>query len=450
MRKLVLSWLFVSSCMASAVLAAPQTGWWWNPAESGRGFFVESRDGITFIGAYLYESDGHATWLVAGSPNADPYNFTGDLYNLSNGQTLYGNYVVPGPTNTVGKLTAQFTDDTHGTITWPGGTVAVERQMFDNTKAAFQPHSGWWWNPAEGGSGYSVEVQGKNIFIVGFMYDDAGRAVWYFSAGPMSSDNTFSSAVLQFAGGQTMTGPYRPPATPVTIATLDVVFKAEDAAEFTFTESVPATQGTPREKAAKTSTKKLQPQFPKPSFYLPPPRFAGSLTQDLKSHSVSSTVTADGHAFEDLGIGWDKDLAGPKYDFYKVGNGNMSISYAASSKVVVPGGSATCNNSGAITVPLGSGISTSSLRVGSDWSYLLYVHLDEGAASVPTTGQCQADDLVTPFNPTVPSALVDFNYEGVVAGDAIRGGGVKTIIDGPVTTTWTYSWNFIAIRPPPP
>src|SRR5882672_9035661 len=76
MRKLIRSCLVVlSCCVGNTVLAAPQTGWWWNPAESGRGFFVESRDGITFIGAYLYESDGHATWLVAGAPNADPYNF---------------------------------------------------------------------------------------------------------------------------------------------------------------------------------------------------------------------------------------------------------------------------------------------------------------------------------------------------------------------------------------
>ena len=39
------------------VQATPQTGWWWNPAESGRGFFVESENGVTFIGAYLYDDD---------------------------------------------------------------------------------------------------------------------------------------------------------------------------------------------------------------------------------------------------------------------------------------------------------------------------------------------------------------------------------------------------------
>lgn len=448
MRKLILFWLFVSSCMAGAALGAPQTGWWWNPAESGRGFFVESRDGITFIGAYLYESDGHATWLVAGSANADPYNFTGDLYNVSNGQTLFGDYVAPGPLNVVGTLTARFTDDTHGTITWPGGTVSVQREIFDDTQAAFQPLSGWWWNPDESGSGYSVEVQGKNLFIVGFMYDDAGRPVWYFSAGPMSSDNTYRGAVLQFADGQTMTGPYRPPTTPATIATLDVTFKADNEAEFTFTEPPAAARGSLQARPGRTSTKQLRPEFPKPPTYLPPNRFAGNFTQSLNSHSVTGPATADASAVESLGTGWDQKLLFADATDYRIGNVNISISYSENSVVTVPGGSATCKHSGSATVALAASVaSKSSLRVYTNRKYILHLDFDEGATMVPTTGQCMADDLVTPFDPTVPSPAIAFNYEGVVVEDTISGGGVKTISTGPVTTTWSYSWNFIGIGP---
>ena len=30
----------------NVALASPEVGWWWNAAESGRGFFIESRGGI--------------------------------------------------------------------------------------------------------------------------------------------------------------------------------------------------------------------------------------------------------------------------------------------------------------------------------------------------------------------------------------------------------------------
>jgi len=93
--------------------------------------------------------------------NADPYNYTGPLYAASNGQTLFGSYVAPQGA-IAGTVSVHFSDDRHGTLTWPGGTVAIERQIFGGTGAAFQPFSGWWWNADESGSGYSVELQGTS------------------------------------------------------------------------------------------------------------------------------------------------------------------------------------------------------------------------------------------------------------------------------------------------
>jgi hypothetical protein len=162
----------------TAARAAPEVGWYWNPAESGRGFFVESQNGVTFIGAYLYDTDGHALWLVAGGPNDDPYNFTGPLYYKTGGQTLYGSYVAPGAAVIAGNITVHFTDDTHATVTWPGGSVSIERQVFGSGEADFPAFSGWWWNADESGRGYSLELQGDKLFIVGFMYDDAGTQSW--------------------------------------------------------------------------------------------------------------------------------------------------------------------------------------------------------------------------------------------------------------------------------
>jgi hypothetical protein len=266
---------FLSSCLlvlwfalSNATLAAPQTGWYWNPNENGRGFFVESDNGVTFIGAYLYDTDGHAMWLVAGGPNDDPYNYTGDLYNKTGGQTLFGDYAAPSNAVVVGQMSVHFSDDTHATLTWPGGTVEVERQIFGEGEPAFKPLAGWWWNPDESGSGYSLEVQGNSLFIVGFMYDDTGRPVWYYAAGPKTSDTTFHADVLQFAGGQTMGGAYHPPGVPTNIAAIDVVFNDVDDATFMFTKST----------AAALEVKAVQPKHLQPQFVKLPKAYRGRIT----------------------------------------------------------------------------------------------------------------------------------------------------------------------------
>src|SRR5258706_3305164 len=113
-----------------AAHAAPQVGWWWNPDESGRGFFIESAGGNFFMAAYFYADDGRARWLVSGGSNADPYHYSGPLLEVRSGQTLFGPYVPPGPPADAGAITVNFSDDTRGTIVRPGGTIAIVRETF--------------------------------------------------------------------------------------------------------------------------------------------------------------------------------------------------------------------------------------------------------------------------------------------------------------------------------
>ena len=48
---------------------------------------------------------------------------------------------------------------------------------------AYTPESGIWWNPAESGSGYVIEIQ-DNFMALGYYGGDAqGRATWWTSAG---------------------------------------------------------------------------------------------------------------------------------------------------------------------------------------------------------------------------------------------------------------------------
>jgi len=300
---LLASWLFVlSCCFWSAAIAAPQVGWWWNPSESGRGFFVESQNGVTFIAAYLYDADGHATWLVAGGSNADPYNYSGSLYNLSDGQTLFGGYVKPENLTVAGQMSVHFDDDTHGTFTWPGGVVQIEREIFGAGDVQFQPYSGWWWNSSESGSGYSLELQGNNLFVVGFMYDDTGRPTWYFTAGPMSSPTTYHGDVVQFAGGQTMGGPYQPPGSNAKVATVDIEFVTLDSATITFSGTSSAAELLKKSSRTDQITREFNdvaaPGFP--TFYV------GSFEEDVDFSGAAAEISSfTGHiTFTGKNVTW--------------------------------------------------------------------------------------------------------------------------------------------------
>ena len=123
-RAIVVCTLFLASAHA---IAEPQNGWWWNPNESGRGYFIEMTGGVLYLAGYFYDSDGRATWMSAGGAVTDLYSISGTLQSYRNGQSVFGAYRRPDAAVDVGPITIMFKDDSHGTMTWPGGTVPIER-----------------------------------------------------------------------------------------------------------------------------------------------------------------------------------------------------------------------------------------------------------------------------------------------------------------------------------
>lgn len=194
---------------------APQTGWWWNPAEGGRGYSIETRGNRLFFAAFHYDESGRPTWNFAGGTTAlDGSLFTTDFLSASNGQTLTGPYRLPGLAN-AGSITLAFSDATNGTMIWPGGAVAIERQPIvpNGLTAPAQaglPEGGWWWNPQESGRGFFIEWQNGWVDIAGYMYDDAGRPTWYIAAYPTPNPMLIEGNWWTFGGGQSMGGAYRP------------------------------------------------------------------------------------------------------------------------------------------------------------------------------------------------------------------------------------------------
>jgi RimJ/RimL family protein N-acetyltransferase len=195
--------------------SGPQTGWWWGgPSESGRGYGIEVKGLNLFYAAFLYDTDGRATWTIASGPTSiDGSVFAADLLQFGGGQTLAGAYKAPGPAQTVGSMLLTFNTEKEGTMVWPGGVVPIQRFDFKGVDAPPQvgvPESGWWWNPAESGRGYFIEWQNGTMDMAGFMYDDAGNPIWYLVVADTPDPAVLSSSWTRYANGQTLTGAYKP------------------------------------------------------------------------------------------------------------------------------------------------------------------------------------------------------------------------------------------------
>jgi hypothetical protein len=200
---------------SSGYFPSPQSGWWWDPKLNGTGFFIEyggkSGNGI-FIAGFLYDASGNNTWLVStaqlnGATYASPW------LKASGGQTLLGGYKAPSLAN-AGGLTIAFTDSAHAVMTRPDGTQ-VNLQRFSFTASATPvvamagaPQSGWWWaGSAYSGTGFGIEIQGNGVFIVAYVYDDAGNPVWYLATGTLTSPTSYSGTWDVYAGGPQLTSP---------------------------------------------------------------------------------------------------------------------------------------------------------------------------------------------------------------------------------------------------
>ena len=201
------------SCPSMAQIT-PQTGWYWNAQEGGRGYFIENRNGSLFMAAFLYTPAGPAWWFVGAAPLTGP-DFSSTMFTLEGGQTLTGAYKAPVMTTSPGIVQLKFATDSTAKMTWPGGAVDLIRFPITDLATvkppqAGAPEPGWWWSDKESGRGFSIGFEANAIFICGFMYDASGQPIWYVSTGTMSTPSQYEGPWQLFANGQAMGAPYKP------------------------------------------------------------------------------------------------------------------------------------------------------------------------------------------------------------------------------------------------
>ncbi len=199
---------------------ALQPGYWWNPSEPGRGYFVEQQGNSLYFAAFMYANSGRATWYQATGTLASTNSslgaicrFSDILYAYANGQTLNGPYVTPLPPTVAASVIIDFSDMAHATVQWGGSTTNIQRYPIVtgglNSPAAL-PQTGFWWNPAEAGRGYTVEVQAGMLYYAAFMYDGSGNPIWYLTGpGSVSAQANYSGALAQFCCGEILNGTFK-------------------------------------------------------------------------------------------------------------------------------------------------------------------------------------------------------------------------------------------------
>ncbi|MFK8010590.1 MAG: hypothetical protein AB8B80_01020 [Marinicellaceae bacterium] len=102
-------------------------------------------------------------------------------------------------------------------------TILVFTLILASQAKAFTPESGFWWNPDEPGSGYSIEIQDNYLFMALYVYDEFGNPFWYTASKTMGGNSLFDAVLDYTYNGPCIDCSYSQPITiigergPITI-----------------------------------------------------------------------------------------------------------------------------------------------------------------------------------------------------------------------------------------
>ena len=221
----------------------PINGWWWAPSQPGRGYSIEIRRQHLFLGAYTYNSQGQAVWVISSGSMRTATTYRGEFEYHREGPTLESRAggrtsSAPGTSRdsddeddddddddsgtgsghgsrgngSAGIVEISFTSPTTATLTWAGTSIEIERFSIVADGAATdwdaetptRPSTGWYWDPSRTGSGFFAEMQGESLFLVAFFYRTDGSPVWYVAMqglvpGASNGNRTFTGSLYEYA-----------------------------------------------------------------------------------------------------------------------------------------------------------------------------------------------------------------------------------------------------------
>lgn len=202
--------LTILSLTALALHGPPAWADTWSGSTPGTGVFhaptVTNGAGGSSAIDFFYRSDGSPDWRICTSPwgYATTY-FDAPCEQFQRGETFGGAYQKPTSLGQAGWLSADWytytTAESYGIDDRLFGVtyLSADRQRLAQSltrtviatdrprpMAEFQPwHSRIYWNPAEPGTGVTLDFQGSSVFIGFFGYASSGQAEWRIATGGM-------------------------------------------------------------------------------------------------------------------------------------------------------------------------------------------------------------------------------------------------------------------------
>lgn len=131
---------FFVTIIGSANAAMPESGWWWNASESGRGYAIEIQDNKLFLSSFTYDSNGIPVWYYSSGTLTGDSNYSGRLLSASNGACFGCTQRAPNNTD-VGSIGITFKSASTATVSLLGFTTAITRFDFTGGDNVSKPNA---------------------------------------------------------------------------------------------------------------------------------------------------------------------------------------------------------------------------------------------------------------------------------------------------------------------
>jgi len=167
---------------------SPNSGNWFNPASSGRGFTVAIFNKRLQVLWFTYDQDGLPIWYFSADI-LDGFHYQSGLLKttqISDSEVEF---------ELVGEIEVNFHNEREATISWQlheeNGTENIEWQQFSYEPEQIN-YTGMWTREDAPGWGTAIATIGEKSVITPYLYDGAGEPRW------LSSDIAFGTSPLHF------------------------------------------------------------------------------------------------------------------------------------------------------------------------------------------------------------------------------------------------------------
>lgn len=137
--------LLLATSAHAQYLSAPKPGFFWNPAEPGKGWAIEVQDNLVFIASYTFQPSGIQSvfYTTIGTWDGINKRVTGDLLEFTGGPCLNCGPANPSSRN-LGTITFEFPTRDSGTVVFQGRRTPVVRLLYKYVAEARSLLSGVW------------------------------------------------------------------------------------------------------------------------------------------------------------------------------------------------------------------------------------------------------------------------------------------------------------------